>query len=205
MTEPGSEPYISRILVTGDYLRMDQGQGDVGFILLNRRERIIYSVNPDDKTILQISPGLMKKSLPKEIDLQAKITEVKQMPELSGRKSEYWQFFVNDKLCRSAVVAPGLMPEAIRAYAEYLDLLAFQHLSTVQAIPAEMQDPCDLAVHVYRPLSVLDKGLPLREWVEQGQLQELIDYRQSFKVPDDSFKLPEDFVRTTLGSLEEES
>ncbi len=201
VAEPGSEPYISRILVTEAYLRMDQGQSDDGFILLDRQQKIIYSVNSQDKTVLQISPRGQTRDLPEGMTLEAKMNEEQGLPELPGRKTEYWRFFVNGRLCRSAMLAPGLMQQATSAYGEYLDLLAFQHLSSLQAIPQEMQDPCDMAVNIFEPLAVIEKGLPLREWGEQGRLQELIDYRESFELPDDSFNLPEEYHRTTLGEL----
>lgn len=201
VTETGSEPYISRILVTEEHLRMDQGQADDGFILLDRLRKVIYSVNSQDNTVLEISPRQQLKELPEGMIVEAKITQEQGLPELSGRKTEYWRFFVNGRLCRSAMVAPGLMLQAIRAYGEYLELLAFQHLATLQAVPQEMQDPCDMAVNIFEPLAVIDKGLPLRDWVEQGRLLELIDYRESFALPDGSFKLPDDFHHTTVGDL----
>ncbi|MEN8178576.1 MAG: UDP-2,3-diacylglucosamine hydrolase [Pseudomonadota bacterium] len=202
VAEPGVEPYISRILVTREYLRMDQGQGDDGFILLDRLQKVIYSVSSADKMILQINPAVKVRILPEGMKLEAKISQGRELPELPASKTEYWRFFVNDELCRSAVVAPDLMQQARRAYGEYLDLLALQHLTTLQAIPPEMQDPCDQAIHIFEPLAVIDKGLPLREWGEQGWRQELIDYRERFEAPDDSFKLPEEYHRTRLGELQ---
>ena len=199
VAEPGSEPYISRIIVTETFLRLDQGQGDDGFILFDRTQKIIYSVSAENNTILEISPRAELRDLPEAVVLEAKIVEEQGLPELPGIKTKYWRFFVNGKLCRSAMVAPGLMQKANRAHGEYLDLLAIQHLATLQGIPPEMRDPCDLAVHAFEPLAVINKGLPLREWSEHGQLQELIDYRERFDIPDDSFNLPDDYQRTKLG------
>ncbi len=202
VSEPGAAPYISRILVTERYLRMDQGRADDGFILYDRRQQIIYSVNSADRTILQISPIQSERPLPDGMKQRAEPVDDQALPELKGGETEYWRFFVNDELCRSAIVAPELMPGATRAYAEYLDLLAAQHYSTLQAIPPELQDACEQTVHVFTPLAVLDKGLVVREWGEAGGLQELLDYRERFEVPADSFSLPEGFQRTRLGELQ---
>ena len=202
VTEPAGEPYISRILVTEDFLRMDQGQEDDGFILLDRKQEVIYSVNGDDRTILQLDPERGERTLPPGMQLQARIIKGQEMPTLPGRKTEYWGFYVNGELCRSAVVAPELMPGAVRAYGEYLELLAFQHYATQAEVPAELQDSCDQAVYIFEPLAVLIKGLPLREWGKQG-VWELIDYREEFKVSSTGFVLPEDFQRIPLRERQE--
>jgi hypothetical protein len=201
ITEPGSEPYVSRMLSTPAFLRLDQGRQDSGFILLDRKARVIYSVNAEDRTILVIDPPQQaRKTLP-ALRLSAARKAQPGMPQVAGKTPEHWEFFVNDRLCRSAVVVPGLLPQAHAAYAEYLDLLAYQQLLTQAAIPEELQDPCDMAIHVYAPLAVLDKGLPLKEWHASGWRQELVDFRETFAVPSESFELPPDYQRVPLGGI----
>jgi hypothetical protein len=197
--EPGGQSYVSRILVTPTHLRLDQGEDDAGFILFDRVGRIVYSINPDDRTILRIKPEERERGLPAALQLQIELVEEQGMPAVSGNKPEYWRLLVNGKSCRSAVVAPGLMPKATRAYSEYLDLLAYQHLDSLAGIPEEMRDPCDLAVNIYAPLAIWRKGLPLREWSEQDWGQELIDYREAFPVDETGFRLPEDYRTISLG------
>jgi hypothetical protein len=201
VTEPGSEPYISRLLSTPTHLRLDQGRHDSGFILLDRETRIIYSVNSEDHTILVIDPPRQERKPPASLLFSANRQAVSDMPEVAGKLPEHWQFQVNGRLCRSAVVAPGLLPLANAAYAEYLDLLAYQQLATQAAVPAELQDPCDQAIHIFAPLAVLHKGLPLREWHESGRRQELIDFREEFSISSDSFALPADFRRVPLRGM----
>lgn len=199
--EPGSEPYVSRILVTDETLRLDQGEGDEGFILFDRVRKIIHSVNAGDRTVLKIKPPLGEKNLPAEFKLRAELVEEEGMPVLSGNQPEYWRLLVNEQLCRSAVVVPGLMSEAVRAYGEYLDLLAYQHLAALDQTPKEMHDPCDLVMHIYAPTILLQKGLPLREWSEQDWGQELADYRESYPISEESLRLPKDYRVITLGAF----
>jgi hypothetical protein len=201
VTEPGTEPYVSRLLSTPAFLRLDQGRHDSGFILLDRKAKIIYSVNPEDRTILLIDPPRQERKPPSSLRLSARRQTASGIPEVAGRSPEYWQFLVDDRLCRSAVLVPGLLPQANAAYAEYLDLLAYQQLASLAVIPQELQDPCDRAVHVYTPLAVLEKGLPLREWHETGWRQELVDFREAFSVSSDSFELPGDYHRVPLGGM----
>ena len=42
---PDEPTTINRLLATEDFLRLDRGTQDSGYILFNRREGIIYSVN----------------------------------------------------------------------------------------------------------------------------------------------------------------
>jgi hypothetical protein len=193
VTEPEAEPYISRLLVTHDYLRLDQGNPDDGFILLDRKARVVYSVNPDDQSILVLKPEGTIRSMPAALLLASKQIVQPGMPEVVRKKVQHWEFYTNGKLCRSAIVVPGLLPQATQAYADYLDLLGHQQLTTLGSIPAELQDTCDLTNHVYAPMSVLQKGLPLREWDELGRQQELMDFRELFTVSAEIFKLPANY------------
>ena len=201
VAEPGNQPYISRLLVTPEYLRLDQGQQDPGFILLDRKARIIFSVNSEERRILVIEPPRQERKLPSSLRLSENRQLEADMPQVAGKTPEYWQFLVNARLCRSAVVVPGLLPQANAAYAEYLDLLAYQQQETQAAMPAELQDPCETAIHVYAPLAVLDKGLPLREWHESGWRQELLDFQYEFNISSDSFELPADYQKVPLGKM----
>ena len=201
VTEPGSEPYLSRLLSTPAFLRLDRGRHDSGFILLDRKSKVIYSVDGEDRSILVIDPPRPERKTPSTLRLSASRKAEPGMPEVAGKRPEYWQFLLDDRLCRSAVLVPGLLPQANTAYAQYLDLLADQQLLTQAAMPADLQDPCDQAIHIYAPKAVLDKGLPLREWHESGWSQDLVDFREQFDIPSDSFVLPADYRRVSLGEM----
>jgi hypothetical protein len=202
VTEPGSEPYISRILVTPQYLRLDRGEADDGFILFKRPQATIYSVNSVEQTILEVAPKQAPSALPDGMKLTAEKVAGEATPELAGKQTDYWRFRVNGRLCRSAIVAPGLMSQAAHAYGEYLELLAMQHYATLDAIPREMRDACDEAVNIFEPLAVIAKGLPLREWDEMGGLQELLDYRDDYPVPAEDLLLPEGYQQIRLRDLQ---
>ena len=50
--EQGSDPYLSRVMVTPDYVRLDEGTDDGGYTLFDRQQEILYNVSPDDRSIL---------------------------------------------------------------------------------------------------------------------------------------------------------
>jgi len=201
VAESGAEPYISRLLVTPELLRMDQGQGDAGYILFERKARIIYSVNPDDETILIVNPSENSLAPPDDLKLSARQVEGESIPLVAGQTPQHWEFLANGQVCRHAIVLPGVMSGATEAYSEYLDLLAYQQQTSLAAIPVEFQTPCDLAMHIYAAHSVLEKGLPLHEWDGEGRQQELVDFREGFSIPVESFQLPEGFRRVKMEKI----
>lgn len=52
--EPGVEPYTTRIIVSPRYLRLDDGNDDGDFVLLERGSGTLQSTNAVDGTILVI-------------------------------------------------------------------------------------------------------------------------------------------------------
>jgi len=52
--EAGIEPYKVRYIVSQDFMRSDEGIDEGGFVLLDRAQRQIYSVVPQNRTILHI-------------------------------------------------------------------------------------------------------------------------------------------------------
>ncbi|MCU7917288.1 MAG: UDP-2,3-diacylglucosamine hydrolase [Candidatus Thiodiazotropha sp. (ex Epidulcina cf. delphinae)] len=198
--EAGSEPYLSRILVTPGFLRMDQDNENGGFILYDREAQIIYSVDPDERSILVIEPERGQRRLPEEMKLSIEKLSDIDAPAVSGSKPEHWRMTVNGTTCQQTVVAPGLMPQGVAAYRDYLDLLAYQHVTSLAAIPAEYRDGCDDAIHVFAPSALLEKGLPLRTWDANGNQQTLIDFSADRAVSSDRFKLPADYRQVPMSS-----
>ena len=52
--EAGIEPYKVRYLVTDGFMRSDEGDGEGGFALFNRKTKQVYSVAPESRTVLRI-------------------------------------------------------------------------------------------------------------------------------------------------------
>lgn len=197
---PDGESYISRLLATPDFLRLDQGEQDPGFILFDRRQRIIYSVNPSDRSILVIDPPDTKPQTPDDTVIEVTSVVRGKVPEVAGTQPQHWVLLANGTICREAFVAPALMSGTLAAYGEYLQVLAAQQALALPAIPDELKDACDSAVHVYAADALLQKGLPLKVWNNQGYREELMDFRPDFRVSDESFTLPEGFQRVPMMS-----
>ena len=89
--EQGVEPYQTRMIVTKDFLRIDDGQDSDSFVLFDRVKKIVYSTNPDDHAIMAVHEKKMpgNKKLEPPIKLVQTVKEVKDMkdaPEIDGKK-----------------------------------------------------------------------------------------------------------------------
>jgi hypothetical protein len=202
ISSPAEEIYLNRLLVTPEFLRLDRGEQDSGYILYDRRQGVVYSADHEERSILIIDPP----PLNKELAAQATAIEVKPVasekaPVVGGVTPQRWVLRAGGRQCREAYVLPGLMSNAVAAYGEYLSVLARQQALALPAIPAEFQDACDNAVHLLAPDALLRKGLPLKVWDEQGYRESLIDFREGFQVPESDFTLPDDYSRMPMGSV----
>lgn len=194
------ETTVNRLLITKDYLRLDQGAQDPGFILFDRSLRRIYSVNPSDRSILLIDPPEGRPRKPDDLQVEVRPGTGDDAPEVEGIEPQHWVLLANGDICRQAYVAPGLMADALAVYGDYLRVLASQQALALPAIPEEFRSACDSAIHVYAPDALLQKGLPLKIWNAQGYCEALVDFRPAFKIPEQSFTLPEGFQEMRMGA-----
>jgi hypothetical protein len=193
VNQQGQRPYQSRMVVTSQAMRIDQGDDTGGFILFDRGEGTIYSVNYEERTILVIDPEAGELSLPEMPKIEVEALETEDLPLVDGKKPQYWRMLVDGYPCQEAMLLPGVMAESLAAQGDYLRLLAEQHKITLAQIPAAYRDVCADAVQVYAPTALLAKGLPLRVWDINGNQQILMDYAEAVSVPADLFTLPQAF------------
>ncbi len=192
--EAGQEPYLSRIFVTPLMMRIDQGENIDGYILYDRRQRVIYSVDYEERTTLVIKPKAEKGRplvAPPKVTTQA--LDVGDAPMVAGQKPKHWRMLVNDQPCQEVLTVSGVMEESLSAQKEYLQLLAEQHKITLAATPMAFRDECTDAMQVYAPTTLWDKGLPLRLWDINDNQQILIDFSPATAVSAEQFSLPDDF------------
>jgi hypothetical protein len=196
---PDEPTYFNRLLATPDFLRLDRGAQDSGYILFDRRDSVIYSVNHEDGSILVIDPPPLSKALQAEApSIELRSVKPVDAPMVGGVKPGHWVLKADGAVCRSAFVLPGLMSKAVEVYAEYLGLLARQQAQALPAIPPEFQSACDNAVHVFASDRLLQKGLPLNLWDERGYRESLVEFRDAFPVSEKDFSLPDGYTRSPM-------
>lgn len=196
VSEPGLDAYLSRILVTRDFVRMDDGETGGDFVLFDRKAKTIYSISHDDETIFVIPERNLKIESPERIERSSKTVQpVEAFPNIGGEQPRQIRLLVNGEACYNLVVVKTLLPEAVAALKEFREILSGEHKSLIPSVPADMRDPCDLALHAFYPAWQLDFGLPLREWDEQGKGQFLIDYQENFPVDEKWLTPPAQYRR----------
>ncbi len=199
--EPGIEPYTTRITVTPQFLRMDDGIDDGDFVLLDRASGDVYSVAHGERRILVVHrrPVMGESPIPLRID--ARRHEEPDAPAIEGHRPVRYELLVNDRVCSQVVAVPGLLPEAVRALREFRRSLAGQHSDDLPKTPVEYLDPCFLSMHVFSPGRNLQYGIPLREWDEQGAGRALLRYERGVTPGEGLFELPADYERSTVPAL----
>jgi len=192
--EPGIEPYPSRILVTDGYLRMDDGTAQGNFVLFDRERLRIHSVNHEDRTVFEIParPVELKSPIPLERRHQ-RVEPESAPPKVGGRQPEYYRLYVNDKRCYDVVAVPDLLKPAVAALKEFRQVLAGEHARVLPAVPADLHEPCDLALNTFAPTWPLAFGLPIQARVLDGRGRVLVDFRERFEVAQALFELPEGY------------
>jgi hypothetical protein len=202
--EPGLAPYISRVLVTPRYVRMDEGDGGSQYTLYDRQQAVIYNVDDEERSILVIDPPETRLPLPDDLQLEQRVSLDKDAPAIAGRQPQRVILLANGDSCRELVAVPGLMEPAVAGLRDLQTTLGQVQAATLQVLPADMQTPCDLAENVYAPLRSLDFGLPIQE-AGAGRGRALVDFSAAHAVSDSLFVLPAEYTRTGMAALPEKA
>lgn len=198
--EPGLDPYLSRVLVTPRFVRMDEGEGTEDYTLYDREQGIMYNVSREDRSALVMNPPATELQQPDSLKLSEKLEQDAAAPSIGGHAPQNLTLLANDKVCRHVVAVPGLMPKAVAGMRDFQTLLSRIQAATLYAMPADMQTPCDLAENVYAPLRRLDHGLPIQER-SANHSRSLVDFEPEFAVDAALFTVPADYSRTPMPGL----
>lgn len=180
--DPGDPPYLTRILVTPDFLRMDSGEDGGDFVLLDRRQRKVINVLRDNQLAMVFTSGTVP---PKPASWK---------PRLDTRKAAHgtqrFSLAVNGVVCSEGIAARRAAPDAARAMAELKAILAATQHRVWQASPREMQHDCDLANLVWASGATLELGLPLEEREFSGRTRQL-ESESSQPLQPELFRVPD--------------
>jgi hypothetical protein len=191
VSEPGLEPYPSRIIVTPVMVRMDDGAPGRDYLLFDRKTQVISSVTHEDGTVLEIPPREVTATSPLPLNRDRTLELDSKAPAIGGKTPHQLHLFVNDKLCYDAVVVPGLLEDTVQALRDFNRVLSGEQGKVLGALPSDVIDGCDLALHTFHPEWMLESGLAIQEYdvaARRGRL--LVDIDQAFKAEALLFELP---------------
>lgn len=198
--DEGGEPFRTRMIVTAQWLRIDEGEGGKDFLLYDRREKTIYSVNAADSRILVLPKRAVDVASPMKLE-HGMERGAEALPAVGGKAVTHYRLSTNRNPCYEVFAADGLMPEAVQALREYRTALAGQQAPALASMPKELQTPCDLANNIFAPVRYLDYGLPVRLTETGVRTSELVDYSADFKADGTLFELPANYRRTTIEEM----
>lgn len=201
--EPDTDPANLRVIVTADYLRMDDGEGSSNYILFDRKQQIVYSIARDTRQIISITKQEQKDvTAPFDLKLaEAKLDDMPNVPLVGGKKPDHFQFKAGDKVCFETLSVKDMLPAYVQAMQEYNEVLANDSMVTLTNIPADLHEGCDLAKHTYAPNRHFKHGLPVMFWNEAGINISLVDYKEDYQADKLLFELPKDFQQFNITEL----
>jgi len=192
--ETGIEPYKVRYIVSRAFMRSDEGSDEGGFVLLDRAAQQIYSVVPQNRTILHIDGRGELPQVPPQLSIEIKRSIDEKVPRLAGQVPVTLELVANQELCYSAVIVPGHLEQARAAFREFAQALSIQQSRTLAATPQEYQTPCFLSRYLYAADFYLRQGIPLLDWSQEGHRRELLEYQTGVELDEGLFELPDGFA-----------
>ena len=195
--EEGIEPYVSRVLVTEDHVRLDEGGDGGGYTLFDRQQEIIYNVQTEDRSILVLNAQGPATDGGDSLILNEEVKLDQAAPKVAGEQPKEVRLFANGELCSEMVVVEGVMEDALEGLRELKLSLARIQSATLESMPLSMRTPCDLAANLYAADRPLSFGLPLQER-STGRSQSLVDFAPDHPADDALFELPVDFSRRSM-------
>jgi len=202
--EKNVEPYATRLIVTQQFMRFDDGEGSEDFVLFDRQKAVIYSVNTAEETVMAVHRKNIELEPPFELILtHTKLDNLKDAPTIAGKQAQHYQFSANGERCYDVIVVPGLMPDVVNALREFGDLLASDSKVTFNNLPADLQKPCDISMNTFAPGRHLEFGFPIQEWSMNGSGRSLLDYQLDYQPDQTLFVLPDNYRQFTVQEFRE--
>lgn len=199
--EPGMEVYPVRIIVARGFVRIDDGDDEGDFALLDRATFDLYTVTREERTILQIPYRHLDLQVPDDLHMDDVIEQDENAPPVAGKTPLLVSLRANGDTCYHVAAVPGLLEEAVAGLADYARALGNRQYGNLRTVPADQQTPCFLAHYVYATERRLQHGLPVMEWDAAGYRRALVNYRTDATVDAALFVLPEGYERITLGTV----
>lgn len=206
--EKGVEPYQTRMIITKKFVRVDDGEGAKSFVLYDRNKKVVYSINPEEKTIMAVHEKKQEKNAKVEppFKLEHSFKEMpamKDAPSIDGMQAKHYQLLTNNEVCYDVVAIKGLMPDAVTALTEFHKHMAADSLQTFNNIPADLHNACDMSMTTFAPARQFQFGFPIQEWGNREYVRFLIDYKTNYEAAPTLFDFPQDYKHYSVQELRE--
>ena len=188
--DPGGPSYVTRILVTPDFMRMDGGEDTGDFTLLDRKKRVVINVMHDSRLAMVFSPGALP---PKPAGWKPRL-----IADKAERGGKHFTLTLGGVVCSEGIAAHHAL-DAARAMAEQKSILAATQYRVWKASPPDLQHDCDLANQVWNSGDTLTLGLPLEEREFTGRTR-TFESETRLPVNPELFRVPEGMAQVDAPS-----
>ena len=191
-------PYLSRTMVSDDMLRMDEvgddsDDGMQGYLLFDRKQRIVLSVDLETRSVMIIGQSADEAVPESPVALEIESRPLKDAPLFAGTPPRQHTFHRQGQQCFSIVSIEGEIP-AMAALREMHSVLAERHRRVLGPAANEAQQDCKFLVDAYRPGIEYSMGLMLT-LISGSENHQLVDYRQDMQVDAGFFEEPLEYNR----------
>jgi len=189
-------PANVRYLLTKKFMRIDNGHESDDYILFDREDKKIFSVNNEDQTILVINSKLWEKP---DLKFPTKIFRKKllQAPKISGQSLVDYSVKADNEVCSRYQLLPDMFKEEMNVFHEYQKILSGQQVKSLKLTPNEMKTPCFLVDQIYNDGSYYLEGVPVQEWHNRGYAKILKDFKQE-EIKPDLLLLPKEYKKYSI-------
>jgi hypothetical protein len=200
-TEQDLQPYQSRVIVTPTQVRFDDGEGSKSYTLYDRKNRIARTIDTEQRTIMEMHAKSVKIDPPFPLSYSVKdLGEMKDAPKIMGMTPIHYQDYANNQLCFDVITVNGLMPGAVQALQEFQELLASDSAVTFNSIPADLHEPCSIAMSTFAPTRFLQHGFPIQQW-QPGFSRMLVDFKNPYQPDPKLFEVPTDYFSYSVQQI----
>jgi len=196
--EKGIDPYQVRYLFADHVVRIDDNNDKGNYVIYDDKKRMIYSVNHDDSTVLEIKNSEWE--VPKfgfERNVSWKLLEG--APAVDSKPVYSYYLSADETVCSEAQVVEGFLLAESHLLKRYRQTLSAGQAESIEATPEELRTPCLLIDSVYNTGSVYDKGFPLQQWHLNGLQRIMTSYKTDEKYNAKLFELPKDYKHYSMG------
>jgi len=200
--EEGVDPYQTRILVTPDFMRFDDGEGATDYLVFDRKQQTIYSIVQETKSITVISSAAVEVKPPFDLKLShKKIDDMQDAPSMEGVKPQHHVFLSGEEVCFEVLSVAGFLPAYVAAMQEFNTVLANDSALTLSSLPADMHNGCNLAKGIFEPNRQFALGFPLQRWSPDGSSSVLIDFKKDYQADKTLFEIPASYSRLNIQEI----
>jgi len=160
-TEAGVGTQTMRYILNDQFLRIDGGEANTDFILLDRKKQTVYSVNHEDQTILKITNKPWQ-SPAYEFEVSVEEHALLDAPKVFDKQVFSYQVKAKGEVCTQVLLVKNMHIGYLKSLQEFQTIMSGQQVATLDNTPKELHTPCFLVDQVFHKADYYDIGLPIQ-------------------------------------------